>query len=459
MPHVVAWLVISSVTGLKGRNFSFLISSYYTKDILGYNVISKEIDMEAYMQHGPSWMAMMIVFFVLCGIAWLGGEILAKWHQAYAVKKLRRAYWLVTGLMVGVLIFSRWLRPSDGFPGEWFRYFIYAAYIWLTGIIFMLVLLLAGYLVRRLAAKLTKLRISRETKVQTAKLQPGQSGGEGLTRRQFLQGAVAAVPAVPFVFSGYGVIGGDNTIVINKYDLLFPQLPASLNGFTIAQISDTHMGPFFGMDKLARVLAMVKQGKPQLLAITGDLVDDLELLSPTMERLTAFQAELPYGIYFCWGNHEYFRDINRIRTALAHSPLTVLENSHKAVADGLYLAGVDYPWGKDKAEQEDKRRNYFSQAMSGIPSEGFPVLLTHHPDFFDNAFAAGVPLSIAGHTHGGQVVIAGTSLLPVKYKYMKGMYANNNCRGYVSAGTGHWLPLRIGCPAEVSFFTLRQGLV
>lgn len=408
------------------------------------------------MQHGPSLVAMLIVFLILCGITWLGGRVLAKWHQVYAVEKIRRGYWLVTGSAVSILIFSRWLRPSDGFPGEWFRYFIYAAYIWLAGIIFMLVLLLAGHVIRLLAAKLTKLWSSRENKEQPA---PGQSSGAGLTRRQFLQGAVAAVPAVPFVFSGYGVIGGDTTIVINRYNLAFPQLPASLHGFTIAQISDTHIGSFFGMDKLERVLAMVKQEQPQLLSITGDLVDDLELLSPTMERLTAFQAELPYGIYYCWGNHEYFRDINRIRTALNRSPVAVLENSHKAVTAGLYLAGVDYPWGKDKAEQEAKRQSYFSQAISGIPSDGFTVLLTHHPDFFDNAFAAGVPLSIAGHTHGGQVVVGGTALLPVKYKYMQGMYEQNNCRGYVSAGTGHWLPLRIGCPAEVSFFTLQRGLV
>ncbi|MBP2634890.1 MAG: cpdA 2 [Firmicutes bacterium] len=409
------------------------------------------------MQHGPSLVAMLIVFLILCGITWLGGRILAKWHQAYAVKKIRRAYWLITGLTVVILIFSRWLRPSGGFPGEWFRYFIYAAYIWLSGIVFMLVLLLAGYVIRLFAAKLTKLRTSRETEEQTAVAQTGQSSGAGLTRRQFLQGAVAVVPAVPFMFSSYGVIGGDTAIVIHKYNLAFPQLPASLHGFTIAQISDTHIGSFFGMDKLERVLAMVKQEQPHLLAVTGDLVDDLELLSPTMERLTAFQAELPYGIYYCWGNHEYFRDISRIRTALNRSPVAVLENSHKAVTAGLYLAGVDYPWGKDKAELEDKRQRYFSQAMSGIPNDEFTVLLTHHPDFFDNAFAAGVPLAIAGHTHGGQVVVGGTSLLPVKYKYMKGMYEHNNCRGYVSAGTGHWLPLRIGCPAEVSFFTLQRG--
>lgn len=413
------------------------------------------------MQHGPSMVAILIVFLIMLGITWLGGRILAKWHQVYAGKKVRNAYWMITVLLIAALVLSRWLRPAGGFSGELLRGLLYAAYIWLVGLLFMLVLLLAGHVVRLISTKLSQLYAAQGAREQIApeKSQTEKPAAGGLTRRQFLQGAIAAVPAVPFAVSAYGVIGGDNTIVVNRYTLPFPQLPAALDGFTIAQISDTHIGTFFGMDKLERVLTMVKQQQPHLLAITGDLVDDLELLSPTITRLTAFQAELPYGIFYCWGNHEYFRDINRIRQALYRSPVAVLENSHQIVTAGLYLAGVDYPWGNNKTELVAKRQNYFSQAVSGIPGDAFTVLLTHHPDFFDNAFMEGVPLAIAGHTHGGQVVVGGTSLLPVKYKYMKGMYRQNSCYGYVSAGTGHWLPLRIGCPAEVSFFTLKRGLV
>ena len=193
-----------------------------------------------------------------------------------------------------------------------------------------------------------------------------------------------------------------------------------------------------------------------MLVITGDLIDELALLSPTMERLAAFQSQLPQGIFFCWGNHEYFRDINSIRKALDKSPIVVLENSNKAVGNGLYLAGVDYPWSKDKGGQEVVRRQFFAQAIRGIPADAFTVLLTHHSSFLDDAFAAGIPLSLAGHTHGGQVNIFGKSLLPVQYKYMRGMFRQGDSYGYVSVGTGHWLPLRIGCPAEVSVFTLQR---
>lgn len=398
------------------------------------------------MQHGPTVVTLLISFSILLGIIWLGGRILVKWHHGYGSKKARAIYWLGTGFALGILLSSRWLRFGGDFWGVIYKYFIYAAYIWLIGLVFMLIVLLVCHVVRLFIRKLTEPAAKPKNKDQL------------LTRRQFLQGTLAAVPVLPLAVSSYGVIGGDNTIVVNKYDLIFPQLPAALDGFTIAQISDTHIGTFFGMDKLDRVINMVKRQQPHLLAITGDLVDDLDYLSPTIERLTALQGELPHGIFYCWGNHEYFRDINRISRAVYRSPLIMLENNSRSVTNGLYLIGVDYPWGKNKDEMEAKRQRYFAQAVRDLPQNVFPVLLSHHPDFFENAFAAGIPLSIAGHTHGGQIAIGQTSLLPVKYRYMKGMYQENNCYGYVSAGTGHWLPLRIGCPAEVSFFTLRRKL-
>jgi predicted MPP superfamily phosphohydrolase len=406
------------------------------------------------MQHGPSLYAILFILTLFGGLAWLGVRILPKWHPFYAGKKVRYGYWLATILSVGMLIGSRWLRPADGFPGEGVRYVSYAAYVWLFGLLFMLVVLLAGYAVRLLVRWLSRPETGQ---METEPVQEELPVLGGITRRQFLQGAVAVVPAVPLAVTAYGVIGGDTNIVLNRYTLSFPNLPPGLDGYSIAQISDTHIGSFFGMAKLDRVLAMVKQEKPHLLAITGDLVDDLDLLSPTMERLTAFQPEMPHGIFYCWGNHEYFRDIGRIRKALYASPVTVLENRSQAVGNGLYLAGVDYPWGKNKEELAVKRRDFFAQAVREIPLGSFTVLLAHHPDFFDNSFAAKVPLSLAGHTHGGQVSIFGVSLLPVQYRYMRGMFQQEGSYGYVSVGTGHWMPLRIGCPAEVSLFTLRRG--
>lgn len=405
------------------------------------------------MQQGPSLYAILVLFLLLLGLTWLGGRILPKWHPLYTGNVFRYGYWLATLMAVGTLIFSRWLRPAGGFPGEWFRYMIYAAYAWMIGLVFMLVVLLAGQCIRWLASKSSR-QSTGQAEADSRQVEAAQEGQ--ITRRQFLQGTIAAIPAVPLAVSAYGVIDGDTNIVVNRFTLPFPQLPPALDGFRIAQISDTHIGPFFGMDKLDRVLAMVKRENPALLTVTGDLLDDLDLLAPTMERLAAFQAELPQGLFYCWGNHEYFRDIGRIRRALYASPVTVLENRSQAAVNGLYLAGVDYPWGKNKDEVEAKRQAFFAQAVQAIPAESFTVLLAHHPDFFDNAFAAKVPLSLAGHTHGGQIAFFGRSILPVQYKYMRGMFRQEGSVGYVSVGTGHWMPVRIGCPAEVSIFTLKR---
>lgn len=410
------------------------------------------------MQHGPSVFSMLFIFLLLTGITWLGSRILCNWHELYAGKKARYAYWGATMLAVAILIFSRWLRPVNGFPGEWFRYFIYFAYVWIVGLVFLLVVLLAAYVVKLLVRKfVTDELVSGQEQADTTK--PNLTESPGITRRQFLKGMAAVVPAMPLTISAYGVIEGDTNIGLNKYALSFPQLPPALTGYKIAQISDTHIGSFFGMDKLDKVLAMVKAEQPDLLVITGDLIDDLALLSPTMERLAAFQAELPQGIFYCWGNHEYFRDIGRIRRALYSSPIVVLENENKEVYNGLYLAGVDYPWSKNRGEQEAVQREYFARAIRGIFPNAFTVLLAHHPAFFDNAFAAGVPLALAGHTHGGQVNFFGKSVLPVQYKYMRGMFRQGDSYGYVSVGAGHWLPLRLNCPAEVSVFTLQAARV
>ncbi|QDR83175.1 metallophosphoesterase [Sporomusa termitida] len=406
------------------------------------------------MQHGPSIYGILFILALFAGLTWLGVRLLPKWHPVYAGKPVRYGYWLATILSIGILFCSRWLRTAGSLAGEGVRYASYAAYVWLFGLLFMLVVLLAGYAVRLLVRKFSRPQTGH---LATEPAAGGVPVPGRLTRRQFLQGAVAVVPAVPLAVTAYGVIGGDTNIVVNRYTLAFPQLLPALDGYVIAQISDTHIGSFFGMDKLDRVLAMVKQEKPQLLTLTGDLVDDLDLLSPTMARLTAFHSELSHGIFYCWGNHEYFRDIGRIRQALYASPVTVLENRSQAIGNGLYLAGVDYPWGRNKAEQEAKRRDFFAQAVRTIPAEAFTVLLAHHPDFLDNAFAANVPLALAGHTHGGQVSVFGVSLLPVQYRYMRGLFRQHGSYGYVSAGTGHWMPLRIGCPAEVSLFTLQRG--
>jgi len=95
-------------------------------------------------------------------------------------------------------------------------------------------------------------------------------------------------------------------------------------------------------------------------------------------------------------------------------------------------------------------------ALSSIPAGACRILISHHPDFIEDAFAAGIPLTLTGHTHGGQVYLFGKSLLPVQYRYMRGIYRQNGLYAYVHVGTGHWLPFRVDCPPEIAVFTLTR---
>jgi len=138
-----------------------------------------------------------------------------------------------------------------------------------------------------------------------------------------------------------------------------------------------------------------------------------------------------------------------------------MDNSSKLIIPGqrpFYLMGVDYPWENIARSginvSDSRRKQFFASANQDVPHDAFKVLIGHHPDIVFDGFDARIPLTLAGHTHGGQVVIAGKSLLS-SYHYMRGLYRENGVYGYVSSGAGHWFPFLLGCPPEISVFTLK----
>ena len=131
--------------------------------------------------------------------------------------------------------------------------------------------------------------------------------------------------------------------------------------------------------------------------------------------------------------------------------MRVFRNSSLRLSGGswpVYLAGVDYSFARSQAQRE----SYLDAALEGVPQEAFVVLLAHHPDFIGNAFKRNIPVTLSGHTHGGQINVADNSLVPVGTPYWKGMYRDGNNYGYVNNGTGHWFPVRMNCPREISIF-------
>jgi predicted MPP superfamily phosphohydrolase len=387
----------------------------------------------------------VVLLVLILMISWINWRLLIQLFPNTSFQGCRYLYWLVTGL-AWLLINYTWLvRPEPIFFHQWIAPLVDLSYVWVIAGMVLLCLFPILFIMRRLSNRVNSGQKSRET------------SSMDVSRRTFLQSMLYASPILALGVSAKGVYSAECEMVVRQVPLSFRDLPQDLQGFKIAQISDTHIGPFFSLERLDEVLQFIIAEKPDMVVITGDLIDDLTLLEPAIRKLNQFFTLIPYGIYFCWGNHEYFRDINRIRRELAKSPIYVLENSNLPVKIGkttFYVSGVDYPWPKDPGEWESIQQDFMIKAKDNIPSDAFRVLLAHHPDFLFNAFAEQIPLTLSGHTHGGQVNLLGKSLLPVRYHYMRGLYQENDSYGYVSPGTGQWIPFRLGCPPEISVFTL-----
>lgn len=391
----------------------------------------------------------MVILLVLSFISWLNYRLLARLFSTYRAQTIKYSYWIITLITVLVLGYGWSKRPPFVVvDNELYHYFVYVALAWLFGQLILLVFQPFLYVAHRLL-------------VGKEKFKDAACSPTGLTRRAFLHGTLAATPVLAFGISANGIHEAQTTMIRQDYSLVIPDLPPNLNGFKIGQISDTHLGPYFDLKKLDTAIQLLVQEKPDLIVITGDFADDLSLLKPAIEKFNDLAPSIPHGIYFCLGNHDYFHDIALVRKELNNSRVKNLENENVLLIPGerpFYLMGVEYPWAEEGQSginvSTAKRKQQFAKANENIPTNAFKVFIAHHPDGLIDGFAAKIPLTLAGHTHGGQVVVAGKSLLS-NYTYMRGLYQENGVYGYVSSGTGHWFPLRLGCPPEVSLFTLK----
>ena len=254
-----------------------------------------------------------------------------------------------------------------------------------------------------------------------------------------------------------------NETVDNFFDVPIKNLPPDLENFRIAQISDIHLGAYFSLERLTELLQRIADAKPDLLAITGDIFDDVEMNPSAIKIVDSFTDKFKYGIYYCHGNHEHHRGIAAIEKKLTETNIHWLVNRSENVFSKLYIVGVDYPSSSPmmkSGNREDldrkfdiQKREYLAAAMSGIPEDSVCILLAHHPEFIDDAAEKNIPLTLTGHTHGSQIGIFGMPLFPV-FKYTRGVVKIGESFGYVHVGNGSWFPFRLGCPPEIAYFTL-----
>ncbi len=265
-------------------------------------------------------------------------------------------------------------------------------------------------------------------------------------------------PAAAAALAGYGGLYERTALVERHYRIPVRDLASPWAGFRVAQLSDAHLGLFFSLQQLQQLLERTVATKPDMLVLTGDIFDDDTQNAAAARIIDGFTDSFPYGIFFCYGNHEHMRDMAAIQQALSRTNIHVLVNEHVQLMRGgvpLYVAGVDYPVPRESFDAlQDK---YVSEALAGIPEAAVTLLLAHHPDFIDNGRAHGICLTLSGHTHGGQLGLFGVPLVPPLFKYMRGMYTAGNSYGYVHSGNGSWFPYRLGCPPEIACFDLEKA--
>lgn len=251
----------------------------------------------------------------------------------------------------------------------------------------------------------------------------------------------------------FGVYSALRPIAVKPVKVPLPDLPEGLSGLTIAQITDVHVGPTIGREFLEDLVAKTNALRPDIIAITGDLVDGtVERLGALVEPLGRLRAR--HGVFFVTGNHEYFSGADAWVRHLAELGIRVLRNERISLDhDGaaIDLAGIDDPTGGNFLPDHGPD---LARALAGRDASRPLILLAHQPKQIEEAAAHGVTLQISGHTHGGQI-FPFNFLVPLQQPFVAGLHRVRDTAIYVSRGTGYWgPPMRVGAPAELTHIEL-----
>lgn len=378
---------------------------------------------------------------------------------------------LVTALL-HVYIGARLLPGLEAYPsGQW----LFAAGLLVSALVMPLglmagrvarqpladVLTWAGLLFMGLFSSLLVLTLARDALLLVLWL--GDLAVPGyLPLAQLRTVSAEAVPLLGGLITVLGFLNARRTAAVVKVDVPIRNLPAALQGFTVAQISDIHVGPTIKQQYLRRIVDKVNALEADVVAITGDLVDGkVSELASHVAPLADLQSR--HGTYFVTGNHEYYSGAHAWIDELRRLGLTVLLNQHVVIrppgAAGqqgapLVLAGVtDYSAGHfDVAHRSDPEL-----ALRGAPLAAVRVLLAHQPRSAVAAAKAGFDLQLSGHTHGGQFY-PWNLFVRFQQPFTAGLHRLQNLWVYTSRGTGYWgPPKRFGAPSEITFLRLVVG--
>ena len=251
-----------------------------------------------------------------------------------------------------------------------------------------------------------------------------------------------------------------SSLRVTEHDLALKHWPLALAGLRIAVITDLHAGaPYIDLAKIERVVAMTNAAQPDLVLLTGDIFVNAVIgghplpPEPIVARLAALQARL--GVYLVFGNHEHNTDMQNLRRLLAATPVQFMDNAVRRIDDRgtpFWLIGL-----ADVLSDAPDVRGTLAQVTDDAPVIAF----THGPDLFPT-LPARVNLLVAGHTHGGQVLlpVIGRGRVPSVYGHRRfaagHVVEQTDLFVATGIGTSH-IPVRFGVPPEISLLTLTQA--
>lgn len=396
------------------------------------------------------------VFFLLASIV-MGALHRYVWTRLVRDPRMPRR-WARVGTVLFVALYitlfaaffaARFLPRATAAPVVW------VGYTWLGLLFFLGFACAVTDVARSIALRIDRARSRRAVGDGTREGDSDADAPANVERRQAIArifGALAAVLGLGM--SGAGMVSALSSVAIARVRVGI-QGWRKRDGYRIVQISDVHVGPTIGRGFVEEVVAKINALEPDLVAITGDLVDG------TVEDLAEHVAPLANivakdGVFFVTGNHEYYSGAVAWCAHLARLGIRVLRNEHVRIGedDGFDVAGIDDASSRGLVPGHGPDVH---KALANRDPSRPVVLLAHQPKGVETADELGVDLQLSGHTHGGQL-FPWNFLVRLQQPFVAGLHRVRKTQIYVSRGTGYWgPPMRLGAPAEITEILLSRA--
>jgi hypothetical protein len=277
-----------------------------------------------------------------------------------------------------------------------------------------------------------------------------------ISRRGVLTAAVASAPIV--IAGGSTALGmyQNGRFDVRRIKMKLPRLPDRLKGLTITQISDVHLGRLIRPHHLPPMIDAVNRLDSDIVVVTGDILDfNTEFLPEAGDMLA--QLEHRYGRFSVIGNHDLYHAPDVVVSYLSDiEPGFLIDRHVRLDIDGepLQIAGLFWSARTQSRPDRPGHAERAENALRGADPNGCTIMLAHHPHAFDTLAERRVDLTLAGHTHGGQIMFtrqgAKRPIGPGNiFRYIWGKYRIGQSQMYVNAGVGNWFPFRLNAPAEI----------